>query len=574
VTNQEISVLIGPRSIISLDNRWKKKMENRSLESQTKQPAHISKLFTTPFVFLYVVLFAYWGVFMRIPEYTRSAIWDQKAYWFGRLSQGWFMGRKIDLTDDQWKGFRGHFPMLVAGMLVYALLTGLIKKFLCKSSKLALLLFYSISPMIALYFCFGYTLIFPILIALTNFGIAKVFGGHRLNPILTWALVLFVIFSTELQSWRFEQTRGSSYAWLDANRGFLTWNVYFKITICRLVSFNVDYFNNFHHVGVDNIPKYETFTDYRKRSEQKLAPSSYSFLMYWSYVFYLPLYLAGPISFYNSWASYIERPQTEWNHWKSAKELIKLVVYYIAFEIFLHYFYVSAIAYNRLWSTRYSDYWKGIGMEPLSHLEIFILCCHVCICWWLKFLIIWRTFRIWAILDGVYVPDNMSRCLYNMTFFKQFWRNWHITFYQWSLRYIYIPLGGERSKYWSIWLLFGFSAIWHDLWWRWFLWAIFNCCCIVVEAIILWYIAQPKVAKILNGSPWSSYIVELVIRAIGIQVLAICQQSVHFGNDIFELIWMVYMGPGAWWFFFVYALPMGMVLAIFQVEYDRTYGSG
>jgi D-alanyl-lipoteichoic acid acyltransferase DltB (MBOAT superfamily) len=285
-----------------------------------------------------------------------------------------------------------------------------------------------------------------------------------------------------------------------------------------------------------------------------------------------------PISFYNAWASYINRPQTEWDYWKIAKELIKLILYYIVYEVSLHLSYVSAIAYNKLSSDRFSDYWATIGMDVLTAQDRFLIACHVGVLWWLKFLIIWRTFRVWVIMDGIYIPDNMGRCIYNMTFFKQFWRNWHITFYQWSLRYIYIPLSGEKTKYWNVWVLYTFIATWHDLWWRWFLWAIFNCCCIVIEAIIFWYLAQPRMSKILQGSPWITYLIDIFIRGWGIQVLALCQLSVSLGNDIFELIWVAYFGPGSLRFILIYVLPlvlpMASILGIFQSEYDRTYGAG
>ena len=37
------------------------------------------------------------------------------------------------------------------------------------------------------------------------------------------------------------------------------------------------------------------------------------------------------------------------------------------------------------------------------------------ICDWfdLQFLVIWRFFRMWALVDGIQVPENMLRCICN-----------------------------------------------------------------------------------------------------------------------------------------------------------------
>ena len=46
-----------------------------------------------------------------------------------------------------------------------------------------------------------------------------------------------------------------------------------------------------------------------------------------------------------------------------------------------------------------------------------------------------------------------------------------------QVRYLYIPLGGKRSQWWSIWLVFSFVGLWHDLEWR---WQVCVCVCVYV----------------------------------------------------------------------------------------------
>lgn len=80
---------------------------------------------------------------------------------------------------------------------------------------------------------------------------------------------------------------------------------------------------------------------------------------------------------------------------------------------------------------------------------------------WFKFLVIWRIGRTWALLGGIDVVDNLSRCATNNYCFEGFWRMWHRGFNQWLIRYLYIPLGGNRNKF-SIVFTFLFVAFWHD----------------------------------------------------------------------------------------------------------------
>ena len=57
---------------------------------------------------------------------------------------------------------------------------------------------------------------------------------------------------------------------------------------------------------------------------------------------------------------------------------------------------------------------------------------------WLKFLLIWRFFRLWALADGCNPPENMLKCMSNNCSLGDFWRSWHASFNQWIIRYVYI----------------------------------------------------------------------------------------------------------------------------------------
>lgn len=82
---------------------------------------------------------------------------------------------------------------------------------------------------------------------------------------------------------------------------------------------------------------------------------------------------------------------------------------------------------------------------------------------WLKLLIPWRFFRLWALVDGVDPPENMLRCMSNNFSALAFWRAWHRSFNRWIVRYIYIPIGGAQRPIINMVAVFTFVAFWHDL---------------------------------------------------------------------------------------------------------------
>ena len=97
---------------------------------------------------------------------------------------------------------------------------------------------------------------------------------------------------------------------------------------------------------------------------------------------------------------------------------------------------------------------------------------------WLKFALMWRFFRLWALVDGVEAPENIPRCINTHRTVTEFWQGWHCSFNRWLVRHIYIPLGGRRNRFLSVWVIFFFSAYWHDVspenWKPLFLWGLLN----------------------------------------------------------------------------------------------------
>ncbi len=70
-----------------------------------------------------------------------------------------------------------------------------------------------------------------------------------------------------------------------------------------------------------------------------------------------------------------------------------------------------------------------------------------------------------ALLMGIRLPENF-RTPYVAINFREFWRRWHITLYEWIRDYIYIGLLGGSRKGWirtniNVLIAFLFSGMWH-----------------------------------------------------------------------------------------------------------------
>jgi len=95
-------------------------------------------------------------------------------------------------------------------------------------------------------------------------------------------------------------------------------------------------------------------------------------------------------------------------------------------------------------------------------------------------------FRIYYDFAGYsFIALGVARCLgINLTLnfaspyvsgdAQEFWRRWHITLSTWFRDYVYLPLGGSRTKTWalSILIVFIVSGIWHGAGWNFILWGL------------------------------------------------------------------------------------------------------
>ena len=265
-------------------------------------------------------------------------------------------------------------------------------------------------------------------------------------------------------------------AYLDAYKGVFGWHSLFNLVVLRLISFNMD-----RHWAVlagaggtaESIAQHRSrcldcssrdgqaaCTAWRERQSQPLA--NYNPLSYFCYLFYVPLHFAGPTISFNAYMSYMQRPSR-----LPASYLLqyaaRLLLCAVLLDVLLHFLYVFALAQPAAFSS--------LSLVSLSGLVYWTLTSM-----WLKFLVIWRFFRLFALLDGVECVENMVRCVNNHHSVAEFWREWHRAFNRWLIRYIYVPLGGNLATHaqhskpaWllarrvlNVFVVFSWVAYWHD----------------------------------------------------------------------------------------------------------------
>lgn len=193
----------------------------------------------------------------------------------------------------------------------------------------------------------------------------------------------------------------------------------------------------------------------------------YNLVNYLAYMLYAPLYTAGPVISFNAFVENTHNPQ------KSEDPLIyglRWLICLAIMELLTSWFPFFATIRSWLY-------------PHLSPAELAVVAYVVLKMMWLKFLIIWRFFRLWAMADGTLAPENMQRCMSNNCSLEQFWKGWHSSFNRWIVRYMYKPLGGRESRLWSVWPIFLFVAVWHDIEMKLLIWGLLNAFFFVLEVL-------------------------------------------------------------------------------------------
>ncbi|MBR1775279.1 MAG: MBOAT family protein [Bacteroidales bacterium] len=86
---------------------------------------------------------------------------------------------------------------------------------------------------------------------------------------------------------------------------------------------------------------------------------------------------------------------------------------------------------------------------------------------------------------GFHYPENFNNPYISKSV-SEFWKRWHITLGDFMMNYLYIPLGGNRTKtkarhYLNLWIVFLLSGLWHGAAWNFLFWGAFHGIFIVLD---------------------------------------------------------------------------------------------
>lgn len=88
---------------------------------------------------------------------------------------------------------------------------------------------------------------------------------------------------------------------------------------------------------------------------------------------------------------------------------------------------------------------------------------------------------------GFDFPENFNYPYISKSI-TEFWRRWHITLGSWFKNYLYIPLGGNRSKfkYLNLLIVWGATGLWHGASFNFLIWGIYFFVLILIEKTFLY----------------------------------------------------------------------------------------
>ncbi|KMZ65078.1 putative Glycerol uptake protein [Zostera marina] len=393
------------------------------------------------------------------------------------LRAGWISNRLNDFSDAQWRNFRGNLPILTIVLGIFTLIANTLRFFFQLKSREMAIIWFCLS-LIYLIYLHGACIVFIFFIVSINFLVVKAFANSKYFSSALWIFNLSILLCNRIFEGYLFSSIGKNLSFLDNYRGTFRWHICFNFVVLRMISFGYDYHwsCNISHFDQEKHTQRCSIcssgkTCYLLLQERELYFDGYSFMTYLCYLIYAPLYISGPIISFNAFASQLHVPQK--NHSPSQVLLygFKWIACLILMEVMTHFFYYNAFATSGMW-------------KKLSPFDIFIIGYGVLNFMWLKFLLIWRYFRLWSLIGGIESPENMPRCINNCYDLESFWKSWHASFNKWLVRYIYIPLGGYKQKMLNVWVIFTFVAIWHDLEWKLVSWAWLTCLFMIPEIII------------------------------------------------------------------------------------------
>ena len=398
-----------------------------------------------------------------------------------------YLSKYRDFYDFHWKFLRQNIYNLLFIPIILIFVSKSIKLYFFNQLKL----FYIVSGIY-----FGFSLIqfriIYILCACIIFYFTKylIVLGEQIYITIVWFELFFVKYFIKYMQSIFDINFGNT---PEDSIDNYSWEILLIFSLFRMVSFNLEYKKIYNNESIPesifnlNQAKSHCMKCYDGNfcsaclentivGEKEKIDDYFNIIDFLSYVFYFPLFYAGPLINYNSFMFQINIIKESQHNiiFKMNKllYLLKLIFLYIVIEIYNHFLFP-------IFLFKYKDN----AFEPNDDISLFyycFICLNILTFLWLKFALIWRYFRLLAWCDGIFVEENMNRFIYDFYSLELFFRGMNRSLNRWMVRYIYIPIGGKNKKYVNIWVVFGFWYLIFDFKNIDYL-VFYICCCLLID---------------------------------------------------------------------------------------------
>jgi alginate O-acetyltransferase complex protein AlgI len=206
--------------------------------------------------------------------------------------------------------------------------------------------------------------------------------------------------------------------------------------------------------------------EYSKEPEKTAA---ISFLDFFSWVFFFPIFLAGPILRFN-----------EFNQVDSEEQRARKPIHYrnLALAVFLKVLVVDLILYNlsyvTLQGTMELKFSPQLVMQHhyLNFFYLFAFSFSAFIHAYLDLMLYTEISKALAGILGFTCVDNFNRPLLASNI-SEFWQKWHMSLSNWTRDYIFFPMLVKTRRTWpSTYASMLILGIWHAASLNWITWAI------------------------------------------------------------------------------------------------------
>nr|CCC94588.1 putative glycerol uptake protein [Trypanosoma congolense IL3000] len=414
------------------------------------------------------------------------------------------------LGDIQWRSIDEGFVHLSIIMGVFVMGARAVRQKYCGGGGARVLQWYYVaSGLFFMSFLHGPILWVPVALIAMNYVFGVTLVRSRLPPWLFLTVMWSAVVSLMLSAGYYGNT------WIIGPKklgwwvGMVSWVPTFNMSILRMISFNTDLHEASTKISqaraVVTRKHDENCLDcarfraehpnkdvaavrcYKFRSDYPHNPEQYDLLSYMAYMLYPPLYIGGPMSSFNAFLSHCHHATVSMSSAQLIVYAMFILILYAAQVSMLHFIYLSALRK------------RADILLQLSPTQIAFTLYYSLAFLWLKFSLVWKTGRLAAVADGIDVPEDMRRCYSNTLSLRDFWRDWHASFNVWVVRYMYIPMGGNKYKYVSILPIFLFIAVWHDLELHLIEWAAWTISFFLVELLVGHIWGLPRFAWLRNS---------------------------------------------------------------------------